>query len=97
MNTETQRKKKQHDGKVEGGPAQSGTLQALAAVHGVGVLEEAHVLLADLVHHATRGRQLSQGNLVVVLVVQDVHQGRVEGVDVLRGRHGGEARRGGGE
>jgi len=67
-------------------PAEAGTLQLLAAVERVAELEEAAVVLGDVVHMVPGRVDLAQGELVVVLVVQDVEQVSVEGVDVLKKR-----------
>jgi hypothetical protein len=63
--------------------AQGGALERLAAVERVAVLEQAHVVLGHRVDEAARGVELAQRQLVVVLVVEDVHEVGVEGVHVV--------------
>jgi hypothetical protein len=64
-------------------PSECGLLQALASVQRVGELEQTHVVLGDVVDEVARGVELTQRQLVVVLVVQDVHEVGVEGVDLF--------------
>jgi hypothetical protein len=70
----------------EGGhPAETGPLELLAAVEGVAELEEATVVLGNVVHVVPGRVDLAQSQLVVVLVIQDVQQVAIERVDVLFG------------
>lgn len=59
-------------------------LELLAPVQGVAELDEAAVVLADLDNQVARRIDLTERELVVVLVVQDVEQRAQEGVQVLR-------------
>lgn len=64
-------------------PSEAGALQLLAAVEGVTEFQEAAVILGDVVHMVPGRVHLTQGQLVVVFVIQNVQQISVEGVDVL--------------
>ena len=63
---------------------QCGALELLAAVHGVGKLDQPNIVLRHVVYEVLSGVDLTQGQLVVVLVVQDVHEVPVEGVYVVQ-------------
>ena len=67
-----------------GHPSHGGLLEHLAAVKTVGVLHEADVVLGDIIDQRAGRVQVPQSQLIVVLVIQHVDQGRVEGVDVVR-------------
>jgi hypothetical protein len=68
-------------------------LKLLAPVQRVAVLEQPDVVLPDVVDHVHCSVHLPERELVVVLVVQHIHQVRVEGVHVV---HLGELYAGGG-
>ena len=61
--------------KCDYSPTEGSPLELLAAVHAVTELEQADVVLRHLVDQVSCCPQLSQSKLVVVLVVQHVHQG----------------------
>lgn len=63
---------------------ESSLLELLAAVETVTELEETAVVLADLDDEVTSGVELTESELVVVLVVEDVEEGVEEGVEVLQ-------------
>lgn len=64
-------------------PTQSGLLQLLTSVEGVTKLEETDVILRNLRDEVSSGVDLTQGELVVVLVVKDVEKRREERVKVV--------------
>ena len=66
--------------------AQRRALQRLAPVERVAVLEQLDVVAADAVDELARDVHLAEGELEVVAVVEDVHQVRVERVDVVQPR-----------
>jgi len=66
-----------------GVPAEARTLELLAPVQRVAILEQPQVVLGDVVHLVARRVDLAERELVVVAVVQDVHQVAVERVHVL--------------
>mmetsp|Transcript_29777 Transcript_29777/g.70853 ORF Transcript_29777/g.70853 Transcript_29777/m.70853 type:complete len:342 (-) Transcript_29777:115-1140(-) len=67
-----------------GGHAPQGsTLQHLALVKAVCELHHLHILLGNAVHHLLAGIHLTQRQLVVVPVVQDIAKVCIEGVDVV--------------
>lgn len=65
-------------------PSEGGLLELLASVETVSELEEAAVILADRDDQVASRVELSERELVVVLVVEDVEEGRKEGVEVLQ-------------
>ena len=62
---------------------QSGSFQTLASVQGVCVFDELEIIFAHVVDHILGGFDMAQGELVMVLVVQDVKKISVEWVDVF--------------
>lgn len=70
-----------HDG---GHPPEGCTLELLAAIEGVPELEEPDIVLGNIVNEVEGDVDLAQGELVVVLVVEDIHKISVEGVDVIQ-------------
>ena len=67
--------------------AEGGLLELLASVQAVAELEHPAVVLSDLVDEMPRGVELTEGELVVVLVVQHVQQRgheRVQAVNVRK-------------
>jgi hypothetical protein len=64
-------------------PAEAGALELLAAVEGVSELEEAAIVLGNIVHMVPGRVDLAQGELVVVLVIENVEQVSIEWVNVL--------------
>lgn len=73
-----------------GHSTESGFLQLLASVEGVTKLEQSTVIFRDLVDQMSRSVQLSQSELVMVLVVQDVQQRTQEWVQVVQDRELGQ-------
>ena len=63
---------------------QSCALQLLCAIQGVSVLEQANVVVGDAVADALGLVDVAEGELVVIAVVEHVHQVGVEGVDVVQ-------------
>ena len=68
--------------------SQRRSLELLASVERVAVLEELDVILGDLVDDVLGGIELPERELVVVLVVQNVEEVAVEGVDIVKLREG---------
>mmetsp|Transcript_19433 Transcript_19433/g.74612 ORF Transcript_19433/g.74612 Transcript_19433/m.74612 type:complete len:651 (-) Transcript_19433:57-2009(-) len=66
--------------------AERGLLQSLASVEAVSVLEQTDVVLRQIGNVVARVVQLAQGELVVVPVVQHVHEIGVERVDLVEDR-----------
>jgi hypothetical protein len=66
-----------------GHTTKSGLLELLTSVQRVTELEQSHVVLGDLGDKVSGSVELTQGKLVVVLVVQDVQQGGEERVQIL--------------
>jgi len=64
-------------------PAKTRTLELLAAVERITVLEQLEVVLGDVVDLVLDRVDLAESELVVVAVVQHVHEVSVKGVDVL--------------
>jgi hypothetical protein len=67
-------------------PSERGLLQLLASVQTISKLQQPHVILSDLIDQVPRRVQLTEGELVMVLVVQDVEEGGEERVEVLQMR-----------
>jgi len=67
-------------------PSEGGPLELLASVQRVTELQEADIVLRQVVDEVTGDVKLTKRELVVVPVVQDVDQISVERVDVLRRR-----------
>lgn len=65
-------------------PAQCSTLELLASVQTITELDKVQVIFRDVVHNGARSVDLTQGELVVISRVQNVHQVREKGVDILR-------------
>lgn len=70
-----------HDG---GHSAEGSPLELLAPVQRVSVLEETHIVLGDIVDEVESDVDLTEGQLVVVLVIEDVHKISIERVDVIQ-------------
>jgi hypothetical protein len=70
-----------HDGRHA---AECGPLELLAPVERVAKLDQADVVLRDLGDEVARRVELAEGELVVVLIVQDVEEGGEERVEVLQ-------------
>ena len=66
------------------GSTESCSLELLAAVQTVAVLQKAHVVVGDGVGDVFSLVYVAEGQLVVISVVEHVHQVRVEGVDVIQ-------------
>lgn len=66
-----------------GHAAKSSALELLALEERLGVFDEADVVTSDLLNKMLRSRELAEGDAEVVGVVEGVHEGAVEGVDVL--------------
>lgn len=64
-------------------PTQSRPLQGLASVEGIGILDEFEVIATHIVDHILGRFDMAQGQFVVVLIVEDVEEVTVEGMDVL--------------
>mmetsp|Transcript_36018 Transcript_36018/g.76805 ORF Transcript_36018/g.76805 Transcript_36018/m.76805 type:complete len:233 (-) Transcript_36018:65-763(-) len=62
---------------------QGGPLEHLALVETVGELHHLHVVLRDHVNDFLRRVHLTEGQLVVIAIVQDVAEISVEGMDVV--------------
>lgn len=67
-----------------GHATEGGALELLASVERVAELEETDVILGDLVDEMAGSAELTQRELVVVLVVKNVEQGREKGVQILQ-------------
>uniref|UniRef100_A0A0E9WL69 Uncharacterized protein n=1 Tax=Anguilla anguilla TaxID=7936 RepID=A0A0E9WL69_ANGAN len=65
-------------------PAQSCPLQLLTAVQGVPILHQPHIVLGNIVNQILCYVYLSQGQLVVVFVIQNVHQVCIKWVNVVQ-------------
>mgnify|MGYP001592418646 FL=1 len=74
-------------------PTERGLLELLAPVETVSELEQTAVVFADRDNQVAARVELSERELVVVLVVEDVEQAREERVEVLR-RPSGPCQRG---
>jgi len=70
--------------------AQGGTLERLAAVERVSVLEKLDIVAADPVDQLLGEVELAEGELEVVAVVQHVDEVRVERMDVVQAREVGQ-------
>jgi hypothetical protein len=64
-------------------PSKTGPLELLAAVEGVPKLEETAVVLGNAVNLVSGRINLSQGQLVVILVIEDIQEVSIEGMNVL--------------
>jgi len=73
-----------------GHTTESSLLELLAAVERVTELEETNIVLGDLRDEVTSSRDLAEGKLVVVLVVENVKQAREERVKVVEDGELGE-------
>ena len=74
-----------HNGvKIMNVPTECCSFQLLTSVETVSELQETHVIFCDLIDKMPRGTQLTEGELVVVLVVQYIHQRRQEWMQVLQ-------------
>ena len=67
-----------------GHTTESSTLELLASVETVTELEEADIVFCNLVDKVPSGAELPEGELVVVLVVENIEERGEEGVEVLR-------------
>ena len=67
--------------------SKGGALELLASVQTVTELEESDIVLCDLVNQMACGAQLTESQLVVILVVEDVEERGEERVEIL---HNGE-------
>lgn len=66
--------------------AEGGDFQGLAPVERVAVLDEPHVVCGDSRDEVFGGGEVGEGELVVVLVVEDAEEVVVERVDVVEAR-----------
>lgn len=66
-----------------GHSTEGSSFELFAAVERVSKFEQSHVVFRDLGDEVSGSVELAQGELVVVLVVQDVEKGGEEGVEVL--------------
>ena len=64
-------------------PSESGLFETFASVERVGELEETNVVLGHVVDEVPGGVELTERQLVVVLVVEDVHEVGVERMHLL--------------
>jgi hypothetical protein len=71
-----------------GHTSQTSTLKLLALEKRLRVLDKTDVVTSDLLDKVLRGRELSQSNAEMVGIVEGVHQGAVERVDILQAREG---------
>ena len=69
-----------------GHTTKSGALELLASIETVAELEEADIVLGDLVDEVASGAELAQGELVMILVVEHIEEGGKEGVEILQGK-----------
>ena len=67
-------------------PSERRALQRLAPVQRVAVLEQLDIIAADAIDELSRDVHLAESELVMVAVVEDVDQVRVERVDVVQPR-----------
>lgn len=70
-----------------GHTTQRSALQLFAPVQRITVLQKANVVTTDVVRHVAHSADLSECYLVVITVVENVHQVTVEGMNVI---HAGE-------
>ena len=70
-----------HDG---GHTTEGGTLELLASVETVSEFKEANIVFCNLVDKVPSGTELSEGELVVILVVKNIEKRGEEGMEVLR-------------
>lgn len=75
-----------------GHAAEGGALELLALEERLSVLDETDIVTGDLLDQVLGGRELAEGDPEVVRVVEGVHEGAVEGVDVLETGEGLEDR-----
>ena len=66
--------------------------ELLAAVHRVAELEQADIVLGDLINEVAGSAQLTESEFVVVLIVEDVHEGCQERVQIVEDRKLGQDR-----
>ena len=75
-------------------PTQGCPLQLFTAIERVGEFDETNVVFRNVVYEVLGYVELSQGKLVVVSVVEDVHEVSIEGMDVVQlgelGQYGGQ-------
>ena len=66
------------------GATECGSLQLLRAIERVSVLEQAHVIVRNAVTNRLGLVDVTEGQLVMITVVEDVHEIRVERVDIVQ-------------
>ena len=59
-------------------------LQLLCTVKSISVLEHTHVVFCELVHDLTGDVHLTEGEFVMVTIIQDIHEICVERMDILK-------------
>lgn len=64
-------------------PSKGGLFKLLAPIQRVTKLQESAIIFCNLINEMASCVYLTKSQFVMVLVVQDVHQIRVEGVDIL--------------
>lgn len=62
---------------------QCSTLELFAAIQRVTILEQTKIILSDLVDKVASCMELTQGQFVMVLVVQHVHKVGIKGMNVI--------------
>lgn len=67
-------------------PSESSSLELLASVKRIAVLEKPDIILGNVINEMPCRVQLAQGELVMVLVVEDIHQVRIERMDIFQFR-----------
>lgn len=66
-----------------GHTTKSSALELLTTVQRITVLQETDVITTNGVDNVTDGTDLAEGDLVVITVIQDMHQITVEGMDII--------------
>lgn len=64
-------------------PSQSGSLEGFASVEGVGVFDKFEVVPTHVFDHALGGLDVPECQFVMVLVIENVEEVSIEGVDVF--------------
>ena len=65
-------------------PTKSRLLQLLAPVQTIAKLQQADIVLRDLVNQVLACSELAQSEFVVIFVVQYIHEGGKERVNILK-------------
>jgi hypothetical protein len=69
--------------KPNNSPSESGLFELFAPIQTVSKLQQPDVILSDLIDQVSGRVELTESELVMVLVVEDVEEGGEEGVEVL--------------